>query len=292
MKNVLMAMFLSVMALGLTTGDAEARRLGGGKTFGMQRQAVQPAPTRPTQQAAPASTASTAAAAAPKRNWMGPIAGLAAGIGLAALFSHLGLGAEMANIVMIGLLLMAALFLFRMLFRRNASTAQPAHSPYSPGMQYAGAGNAPNGTAEAATEMPFGSASSASAPGRSSVPADFDADAFLRVAKLNFVRLQAANDGKNIDDIREFTSPEMFAEIRMQMSERGDAVQKTDVVRLDAELLEAVTEGDRHIVSVRFSGLIREEADGPALPFDEVWHLSKPVDGDKGWVVAGIQQES
>ncbi len=287
MKKVLMAMFLSVMALGLTAGDAEARRLGGGKTFGMQRQAVQPAPTRPTQQAAPASTGSTAAAAAPKRSWMGPIAGLAAGIGLAALFSHLGLGAEMANIVMIGLLLMAALFLFRLLFRRNASTAQ---DPHGPGMRYAGAGNVPNGTLRAATEMPFGSASSASTPAPSSVPADFDADAFLRVAKLNFVRLQAANDAKNIDDIREFTSPEMFAEIRMQMTERGEAAQQTDVVRLDAELLEAATEGDRHVVSVRFSGLIREEAEGPAAPFNEVWHLSKPVAGDKGWVVAGIQQ--
>lgn len=284
MKKMLMAMFLSVMALGLTAGDAEARRLGGGKTFGMQRQAVQPAPTRPTQQAAPASTASTATAAAPKRNWMGPIAGLAAGLGLAALFSHLGLGEEMANIVMIGLLLMAALFVFRMLFRRNASTA------HSPGMQYAGAGNAANAAPRTATEMPFGGASSASAPVQSAVPADFDAEAFLRVAKLNFVRLQAANDAKNIDDIREFTSPEMFAEIRMQMTERGDAAQQTDVVRLDAELLEVVTEGDRHIVSVRFSGLIREEADGQALPFDEVWHLSKPLAGDKGWVVAGIQQ--
>lgn len=280
MKKVLMAMFLSVMALGLTVGDAEARRLGGGKTFGMQRQAVQPSRAAPAAPRAPAA----ATAAAPKRNWMGPIAGLAAGLGLAALFSHLGLGAEMANIVMIGLLLMAALFVFRMLFRRNASTAR------SPGMQYAGAGNAANATPRAATEMPFGAASSASAAAPSSIPADFDADAFLRVAKLNFVRMQAANDAKNIDDIREFTSPEMFAEIRMQMTERGDAVQQTDVVRLDAELLEVVTEGDRHIASVRFGGLIREEADGPALPFDEIWHLSKPVVGDKGWVVAGIQQ--
>ena len=284
MKKILMAMFLSVMALGLTAGDAEAKRLGGGKTSGMQRQAVQPAPTRPTQQAAPASTGSTATAAAPKRSWMGPIAGLAAGLGLAALFSHLGLGAEMANIVMIGLLLMAALFVFRMLFRRKAAPEQ------SPGMQYAGAGNVPNSMPRPATEMPFGASSSAAAPvAASAIPADFDADAFLRVAKLNFVRLQAANDAKNIDDIREFTSPEMFAEIRMQMTERGDAAQQTDVVRLDAELLEVVTEGDRHVVSVRFSGLIREEADGPALPFDEVWHLSKSVAGDKGWVVAGIQ---
>ena len=280
MKKALMALFLSVMALGLTMGDAEAKRLGSGKSAGMQRQAVQPAPAR---QATPASPTSPAAAAAPKRNWLGPIAGLAAGIGLAALFSHLGLGEGLANAVMIGLLLMAALFVFKMLFRRNAPAASPTHSS----MQYASAGKAP---APAPSNEHAGGAFSASVPPVSHIPADFDAEGFVRVAKLNFVRLQAANDAKNIDDIREFTSPELFAEIRLQMDERGDAQQQTDVVRLDAELLEVVTEANQHIASVRFSGMIREEADAAAVPFEEVWNLSKPVSGDKGWVIAGIQQ--
>lgn len=285
MKKALMAVFLSVMALGLTMGEAEAKRLGGGKTVGMQRQAVQPAPAKPTQQATPASpTAPTAApAAAPKRNWLGPIAGLAAGIGLAALFSHLGLGAELANAVMIGLLLMAALFVFRMLFRRNA----PAASPANPAMQYAGAGHA---SAAPPSVEHSGGAFAGGDQQVSRIPAGFDAEGFLRVAKLNFVRLQAANDAKNIDDIREFTSPELFAEIRLQMEERGVVQQQTDVVRLDAELLEVATEGNQHIASVRFNGLIREEADSAAVPFDEVWNLSKPIAGDKGWVIAGIQQ--
>ncbi len=280
MKKALMALFLSVMALGMTMGDAEAKRLGGGKSFGMQRQAVQPAPTR---QATPAAPTSPTSATAPKRNWLGPIAGLAAGIGLAALFSHLGLGEGLANAVMIGLLLMAALFVFKMLFRRNAPAASPTHSS----MQYASAGKA---SAPAPSNEHAGGAFSASMPADSRIPADFDAEGFLRVAKLNFVRLQAANDAKNIDDIREFTSPELFAEIRLQMDERGDAPQQTDVVRLDAELLEVVTEANQHIVSVRFSGMIREEADAAAVPFEEVWNLSKPVAGDKGWMIAGIQQ--
>jgi predicted lipid-binding transport protein (Tim44 family) len=110
------------------------------------------------------------------------------------------------------------------------------------------------------------------------------------VAKLNFVRLQAANDAGNLEDIREFTTPEVFAEIKLQMDERGTAAQQTDVVRLDAELLEAVTEGRQHVASVRFSGLIREEAGGVAAPFDEIWVLTQPVNGERGWVVAGIQQ--
>ena len=283
MKKALMAVFLSVMALGLSMGEAEARRLGGGKTVGMQRQAVQPAPAKPAQQATPASPTSPAAAAAPKRNWLGPIAGLAAGIGLAALFSHLGMGEGLANAVMIGLLLMAALFVFRMLFRRKS----PAALPTNQAMQYAGAGHSP---AAAPSVEHGGAAFSKSVPRPSGIPADFDAEGFLRVAKLNFVRLQAANDAKNIDDIREFTSPELFAEIRLQMEERGAVEQQTDVVRLDAELLEVVTEANQHIASVRFNGLIREEVDAAAVPFEEVWNLSKPVAGDKGWVIAGIQQ--
>ncbi|MDR0576394.1 MAG: 39S ribosomal protein L45 [Candidatus Accumulibacter sp.] len=274
MKKLLMALFLSFVALGLSVGDAEAARFGGGRSFGMQRQMATPRPAPAPQRAAPGAPARSPAAAPQPRGWLGPIAGLAAGIGLAALFSHLGLGEELANVVMIALLVMAAMFVFRMLSRRNAPAARP--------MQYAGTGR--DGVV-----TPFPGAE-ASAAMDTSIPADFDVPAFLRVAKLNFVRLQAANDAKNLDDIREFTTPEMFAEVKLQMDERGAAAQQTDVVRLDAELLEAVTEGSRHVASVRFFGLIREEADGAAAPFDEIWVLTKPVAGDRGWVIAGIQQ--
>ena len=124
----------------------------------------------------------------------------------------------------------------------------------------------------------------------SRIPADFDSEGFLRVAKLNFVRLQAANDAKNLDDLREFVAPEIFAEIKLEMDERGNVPQQTDVVTLNASLLEVVTDGPRHIASVHFSGMIREDANAPASAFDEVWNLTKPVDGSSGWVVAGIQQ--
>jgi predicted lipid-binding transport protein (Tim44 family) len=268
MKKLLMTLFLSFVAVGLYVGDAEAARFGGGRSFGMQRQMAAPRP-------APAAPArAPGAAAAQPRGWMGPVAGLAAGIGLAALFSHLGLGEELANMMMILLLVMAAMFVFRMLARRNAPASRP--------MQFAG-GKAH----DAFMALPGQAAGSAAAP---AVPADFDVAGFLRVAKLNFVRLQAANDAGNLDDIREFTTPEVFAEIKLQMEERGAAAQRTDVVQLDAELLEAVTEGRQHVAGVRFSGLIREEAGAAAAPFDEVWVLTKPVSGDRGWTIAGIRQ--
>ncbi len=295
MKKTLFAILLGVLSLGLTIGDAEAKRFGGGKSSGMQRdsvtqrQASTPPAAAPQQNAAAPAAAPQAGApaAAPKRNWLGPIAGLAAGLGIAALLSHFGLGAGMANFLMIALLVFAAFFVFRLLFRRNQGAA-----PAAQGLQYAGAPAAAQPLPASAPPEFAQSAASPAAPTARNIPEGFDSEGFVRIAKLNFVRLQAANDAKNLDDLREFVSPEMFAEIKLQMDERGDAAQQTDVVTLNGELLEVVSDGNRHIASVRFSGMIREEAGGAAHPFDEVWNLAKPLDGSKGWVVAGIQQLS
>ena len=276
MKRILISLFAIFIGFGLATHDAEAKRLGGSKSFGMQRSAPAKQDAAPTPQRQQAGTAPTAA---PKKNsWMGPIAGLAAGLGLAALFSHLGMGEEMANFLMLALLAMAAFMLFRFFMRRNAPATSPA-------MQYAGMPqNSPAAFDATPAVMGGSTASHAFPPG-------FDAEAFAREAKLNFIRLQAAYDAGNLDDLRAFTSPEVFAEIRMQLTERGDAAQTTDVMTLNADVLEAIDEGNHHIVSVRFTGLVREAADQAAMPLDEIWHLTKPMSGQGGWVIAGIQQQ-
>src|SRR5512139_3956170 len=278
-KTFLISLFAVFLSFSFATHDAEARRMGGSKSFGMQRTAPAKQSATPTAQptqstAAAAKPATTPTAApAPKRSWMGPLAGLAAGLGLAALFSHFGMGGETASFLMLALLAMAAFMLFRFFMRRNA----PA-----PAMQYAGAPAAFDATPSAAVSG--GHAAGAFPPG-------FDADAFAREAKLNFIRLQAAFDAGNLDDLRAFTSPEVFAEVRMQLAERGDTAQTTDVVSINAEVLEAVDEGNQHVVSVRFTGLVREAADQAAVPLDEIWHLTKPVSGQGGWVISGIQQQ-
>jgi predicted lipid-binding transport protein (Tim44 family) len=281
MKHLILSLFAVFLAFALPMPEAEAKRFGGGKSSGFQRDNISQRQATPQRQDNAAGAANTAGQAG-KRSWMGPIAGLAAGLGLAALASHLGLGEEFANFLLIALLVMAALFLFKWMTR---SRQQPRH-----GMQYAAAGNAPAyDPAPTAAPLP-GSVAASSYQPASDLPAGFDEEAFSRQAKLNFLRLQAAYDAGNLDDIREFTSPEMFAEIRLQLAERGDADQQTDVLNLDAQVLEALEEGNRYIVSVRFSGLIREEKDAPATEFNEIWHLTKPAQGKQGWVVAGIQQ--
>jgi hypothetical protein len=109
MKNMFIAAFMTIIALGFGIGDAEAARLGGSKSVGMQRQSLAPRPVSPAQAAPAAPSAPVGApAATPKRNWLGPLAGLAAGLGIAALLSKFGMGAGMANMLMIALLAMAA----------------------------------------------------------------------------------------------------------------------------------------------------------------------------------------
>lgn len=82
----------------------------------------------------------------------------------------------------------------------------------------------------------------------------------------------------------------MFEHLKADIAARGGAGQQTDVVTLDAELLEVMTEGDMHWASVRFSGSLREEAGGAPEPFAEIWNLQKSARGDSGWLLAGIQQ--
>ena len=305
MKKLLIALTLAVTAFTLPITDAEAKRLGGGKSVGMQRDmsAARPASPPPAQQAAPvphANPAPTAAppAAQPKRSWMGPLAGLAAGLGIGALlggsgmFGSGGLGGIM-EMLMLAALVFFGFKMFQM-FR-----AQKAAAPAADPMQYAGVGGPGMAPIQNepidVTPTPVGSASSSApaAPSQATgpvLPADFDKEAFLRVAKVNFIRMQAAFDAGNVDDLREFTAPELFAEIKMDLSERAGKAQQTDVVTLDAELLDLLVQGSQNVASVRFHGLIREEANAAAEPIDEIWHLSKPTDGSRGWVVAGIQQ--
>jgi predicted lipid-binding transport protein (Tim44 family) len=313
-KPLWIVALVASVAVTLAPLDVEAKRLGGARSSGMQRSApapqqtaTPPSPTNPT--AAPTAAATptagtAAAAAAPKRSWLGPVAGLAAGLGLAALFSHLGLGAELANFVMLALLALVAFAVIRLLMRRFAGVA-PQRSP----LAVAGAGAA--APARFADERPdmqrdasapsvvIGSALQPplAAPGvfagGLALPEGFDVDGFERLAKMLFIRMQAANDHADLNDLRQFTTPELFAALRLDLQDRGDAQQHTDVVKVDAGLIDFAQEDGRQIVSVRYTGLVREAEDAPGTaptPFDEVWHLVKPADDSRPWSIAGIQQ--
>lgn len=309
MKKALAATLLVAFSLSLVA-EAMARPMGGGRTIGRQsqsvtRQAPAPAPAAPRQaQPAPAPAAAPAVAPKPPSRWKGILGGALLGLGLGALLSHFGLGGAFAS--MIGSLLMVALLagavylIYRLLRGKRAG---------NDGAPFAGGFGGSHPLAQATPEIgsrlqpqafeplmpaPSGVAldKPAAAPAPWGVPADFDTAGFLRHAKSNFIRLQAAWDKADVNDIREFTTPEVFAEMKMQLQERGAAADFTDVVAIDAELLGIETSAVDYLASVKFSGSMRSAPNAAPEPFAEVWNLAKPVSGNGGWLLAGIQQLS
>ena len=260
----------AIIGLGtaLVATDVDARRLGGGRNVGAQRNVTTPPPTQtPAKQAAPQNQNNPQAAPATAGSrWMPILGGLALGGILGYLFG----GSGLLGILLLALLAIAAVVGIRALMRRRAEAPRP--------MQFAG-------MRETVNVQPPAPGSALTAA-RGNVPAGFDAASFLRGAKMNFLKLQAANDAGQLDEIREFTTDELYEELKKDLQ----PASPTEVAELDAELLEVATQGSEHWASVRFSGTVREAPGAEPQAFAEVWNLVKPADGSSGWLLAGIQQ--
>ncbi|HQR57451.1 MAG TPA: TIM44-like domain-containing protein [Burkholderiaceae bacterium] len=302
--------------------DADAqRRFGGGKTFGrqspqvQQRQATPPAQSPQSPQAAPAQSGAQqaaptkapaagapATAARPASPWRGALMGLAAGLGIAALASWLGFGEALTMFLTVLLVGMALMMLASFLLRRSRPAPAPAAAGRGPGT-YSNVGYE---TSPAPTQAPVQRTSvtpqaAGARPGSAmdqfmrggvsaapwGIPAGFDTAQFLAHAKEHYARLQRAWDSRNLEEIAEFTTNDMFIALTHEMHDRPDHT-RTEVVSLDAELLGIESSADEHVASVKFDGTLR--VDGEVERVSEVWNLTKPASGPGGWVLAGIQQ--
>ncbi len=273
-------------ALLLASLDAHAARLGGGRASGLYRpQITRSAPVRPADtatrsQANPRADArgtptAAAPAAPPRRNaWLGPLAGLAAGLGLGALFAHLGLAPALGSWLMVLLLALGGFALLRLVMNGARARGAPAvRAPWQPAAAGPRVADAPTWTA-----------------GGAAAHASFDADGFVERARDVFLRLQQANDAGDLQALRDASTPELYEQFRRDLIRLGDDAQNTEVLSLQAHMLEHVEHPLAELVSVRFSGLLRgQPAAGAAESFDEVWHFTRPRDRSTGWLLAGIQ---
>lgn len=310
-----------VALLVLAHADADAKRLGGGKSMGRQsgnvtqREAATPpaSPGAPAQNAAKPATSPPAAAAPATKPWGAMLGGLAAGLGLAWLAHSLGLGAGFGQFLMIALLAMLAYAVYRMVLRARqggaggsglalqgagASSPQAAQAPvqYSPHNVGNDASARPwEGSGMAGRQSAAGVVIGSGLAGAQNwgVPEGFDTDGFLAAAKRNFVTLQAAWDRSDISTLRSMMTDDMLGEIRAQLAEReaqhGAQSQQTEAVMIEARLLGIEDQADCYMASVEFSGMIREEPSAGASPFREVWNMTKSKAGSTGWLVAGVQ---
>ncbi len=287
MKKMFIFLTMAFLTVGLIAADAEAKRMGGGKSFGKQRQSLNQQSTPNQQQTStPAQNAATPAGGGSK--WGGALAGLAAGGLLAALFMGGAFdGINMMDIMMLILIVGAIFFIIRMM-------RKPRTVNYERPIQYSGVNTSTrDGTTQPSFDHAAGTTASSTGSYQSHIPPDFKVEPFLRNAKVSFIRLQAAYDIGDTNDIREYTTPGMLAEISLQIQERGNAQQKSEVMFLDANLLGIETNDDSAIASVRFTGQMKELPDGEPEAFDEVWHVEKNLnDSNSVWLLAGIQQAS
>jgi len=321
------AVLVGVLALS-TSLEADARRLGGGGSFGRQSPNVtreappRQAPVQNTtgqqqagQQPAPANQAAArpgtpnTTPAAPSR-WGGMLGGLAAGLGLAWLANALGFGPALAQFMMFALLALVIMAVVGFLMRRRAPApaARSAGWAGAPELATAPRQYSPDKVGNDASARPWERGSMAFDANRSGgvqigsalagsqnwgVPAGFDTEGFVKAAKRNFLTLQDAWDRSDIASLRSMMTDEMVAEIRQQLAERekqsGGEPNKTEVVMLQAQLLGIEDLGDAYMASVEFSGMIREQPSAGPSPFREVWNMTKPRDGGSGWLVAGVQ---
>lgn len=308
-------------ALSLVPDDADAARIGGGRSFGgrpsMSTPYSRPTPSAPTmrQQTTNRAQQPGATAAAPNRGLFGGMGGMLGGLLAGGLIGSLlfggggmGGGSGLLDIILIGALIYFGIKFFRRRAaarREDTVAGQPAGQagdfgfmnyrdakPEPAPMERTDAASVASGwgalsSSPAASDMFSGTPDNVAPP--MDLPANFDEEEFLRGAKAAYTRLNASWDKRDLDDIAQFSTPAFLDEIRRQ-KEEDPTPSRTEILLVNASVAEAKKDGGDQIVSVYFDVLLRENPN-QETPSNvrEIWHFTHPLSGGM-WKLDGIQQ--
>lgn len=310
MTRWISASLFALAVLLMSIDIAEARRMGGGSSFGSRgsysksyNKPTPPSKNTTTERQATPNQQANAAPGGPMSRFggMGGMLGglLMGGMLGSLLFGGAGGGFGILEILLLGV---AGFMLFRFLRSRRAAQGgqaarmEPSASADGERLAYAAApagGCAPGASADGWASV----RSTSGGPGGSTdiappvMPAGVDEAEFLAGAKALYIRLQASWDSRDLDDIRGFTSPEVFAEISRQADE-DPAPGKTDILMLEARVIEASAQGTQTVISVLYDALLREDqTDSGSKQAREVWHVRRDEAAPNSqWILEGIQQ--
>lgn len=308
-KALVTAFFLLFASCAVVMPDtAEAARLGGGRSFGSRPAMRSPAapPTTMQRQAQPSAAQRQNAVAQPNRGFLGGmggvLGGLLAGTLLGSLLSGAGFsGGGFLDILILGVVIYLA---YRFLSRRRAGSSAPSPAPAAAAGAHGGlfqtsapqqdhssqyVDTSANGTAQAAWGALGGATPQADAP---RLPAGFDADEFLQGAKMAYNRLQSAWDKRDLNDIAHFVTPAVMDELRAQLAQ-DPTPSHTEIILVNAQLLEVSEAGPEERAQVYFDVLLREDPRQPT-PNNarEIWHFVRERNNNGTWKLDGIQQVS
>ncbi len=285
---VLVILSVVIGLLYLLNATAEAARLGGGRSFGSkpsyQRSAPAPSPSPTSPQMSPNQPRpAPGATPSPMGRWGGMLGGMLMGGLIGSLLfggGHAWGGPGLLDLVLIG----GGLFLlFRFLRARRMAADSPAAGgalsfDRGPSQGWGTSGYDPSAEAPTATaEQPV-------------LPPGFDAPEFLKGAKVMYTRMQASWDKRDLDDIRQFTSSEVFEEIRRQ-AQADPTPGKTELLLVNPRILEVRENDGQTIASVLYDVMMRENREEMTKQVRELWHFSRPTNTpDAFWALEGIQQ--
>jgi predicted lipid-binding transport protein (Tim44 family) len=215
--------------------------------------------------------------------WGGMLGGLLMGGLIGSMLfggGHAYGGPGLFDILLIG----GGLFLlYRFIRARRMATATAASSgsmsfDRSPSQGWGPSGSSPSSEPQLPTAAP------------STLPAGFDANEFLKGAKAIYTRLQASWDKRDLEDIRQFVSPEVLAEIELQ-AKADPQPGKTELLLINPSILEVREEEGQTMVSVHYDVLMRENGTEMAKQVRELWHFSRETQKPENfWKLEGIQQ--
>lgn len=257
--------------------QAEARRLGGGRSFGSRPSYQRSAPSQ-NQAAQPGQAPPASPAATP--------GGMLGGLVMGGLIGSLLFGGGFTGPRLVDILLFGALafLLIRYLRSRRMATEGLQGSSFETPL----AGPPPE---EEWNVSARGSAGQTVMAGEATIPPDFDQADFMKGAKTVYARLQESWDRRDLEDIRQFTSPEVWEEVKHQ-AEADPHPSKTEIVLVNARLLDVRKRDDQTVASVFYDVLMRETPEQTETSrIREVWHFSRDAKKDGSfWVLEGIQQ--
>lgn len=301
-------------ALSLIPDNADAARIGGGRSFG-GRPSMSQTYSRPTQM--PSTTMSRQQTrmaqpgmATPSRSGMfggmgGMLGGLLAGglIGSLLFGGHGGMGGG-GGVGLFEIILLAAIAYFAWKFfasRRRAQNnrdvyGQPAGYDNVESIPYQRVERPDYGTSQYADTSNNGWSTLQGGGGQYqnnviNLPANFDEEEFLRGARAAYLRLNSSWDKRDLNDIAQFATPAFMTEMRQQNAEDPTPCVTEIVMINNLSIIEAKEDAGDQMISVYFDVLLREDPN-QKTPSDirEVWHFVRPISGNGTWKLDGIQQ--
>ena len=261
--------------------DAEARRFGGGKSFGgmKQRPAAQQQQQKP---AAPAKAAPAAGAKPAFGGIGGMLMGLAAGGLLASLFMGGGFeGLQIMDMLIFGLI---AFVIFKFIARRRCQMPQAA-TAVGPAMQR---------EAHTPAQNIFGTAAPVATISKPVInaPAWFNETSFLQAAEGHFNSLQQHWDANEMEQIAEFVTPELLKFLTEERNSLGDGMQSTYIDDLSVELDSVEEESTITVATITFHGVAKTSRFDQGEAFSESWRMERANGENQPWLIAGIRQNA